>query len=77
MSCHHYNEVNILIVISSWNYVPREEMIVTEIEVAVSRMQTVIELGRVIRDRKTMPAKVGYHTNVLNCHSSLYLPSFV
>ena len=35
-------------------------MIDTTIEVAVARMQTVIELGRVIRDRKTMPAKVLY-----------------
>jgi isoleucyl-tRNA synthetase len=37
---------------------PREDFIHTDIESAVSKMQTVIELGRVIRDRKTMPLKV-------------------
>lgn len=36
----------------------REDLIHTEIESAVSHMQTVIELGRVIRDRKTLPVKV-------------------
>lgn len=36
----------------------QENLIFTEIETAVSRMQTVIELGRVIRDRKTLPLKV-------------------
>jgi len=36
----------------------REIQIDTSIETAVSRMQTVIELGRVIRDRKTLPMKV-------------------
>ncbi|KAL8620374.1 hypothetical protein ACOMHN_012999 [Nucella lapillus] len=35
----------------------QEEVIHTEIESAVSRMQTVIELGRVVRDRKTLPLK--------------------
>ncbi|XP_070193742.1 isoleucine--tRNA ligase, cytoplasmic-like isoform X2 [Littorina saxatilis] len=35
----------------------REDLIHTEIESAVSRMQTVIELGRVIRDRATLPVK--------------------
>ena len=37
----------------------REALIDVEIERAVSRMQSVIELGRVIRDRKTLPSKVG------------------
>ncbi|ELT94742.1 hypothetical protein CAPTEDRAFT_226043 [Capitella teleta] len=35
----------------------REDLIDENIEVAVSRMQAVIDLGRVIRDRKTMPMK--------------------
>lgn len=36
----------------------REHLIDKNIESAVSRMQSVIELGRVIRDRKTIPVKV-------------------
>jgi isoleucyl-tRNA synthetase len=36
---------------------PREELIFLDIERAVSRMQTVIELGRVARDRRTLPLK--------------------
>lgn len=36
----------------------REELIDKKTENAVSRMQSVIELGRVIRDRKTVPIKV-------------------
>nr|DBA18306.1 TPA: hypothetical protein GDO54_016571 [Pyxicephalus adspersus] len=35
----------------------RENLIDKKIEAAVSRMQSVIELGRVIRDRKTLPIK--------------------
>ena len=35
----------------------RTDLIDIDIERAVSRMQTVIELGRVLRDRKTMPLK--------------------
>ncbi|KAM8930507.1 isoleucine--tRNA ligase, cytoplasmic [Pelodytes ibericus] len=35
----------------------RENLIDKKIESAVSRMQSVIELGRVIRDRKTLPVK--------------------
>nr|XP_060483553.1 isoleucine--tRNA ligase, cytoplasmic-like [Panthera onca] len=35
----------------------REELIDKNTESAVSRMQSVIELGRVIRDRKTIPIK--------------------
>lgn len=36
----------------------RESLIDKRIENAVSQMQSVIELGRVIRDRKTLPVKV-------------------
>ncbi|XP_024082697.1 isoleucine--tRNA ligase, cytoplasmic isoform X2 [Cimex lectularius] len=36
---------------------PRSDLINTEIERAVSNMQTVIDLGRVSRDRKTIPIK--------------------
>lgn len=36
----------------------RESLIDKRIESAVSQMQSVIELGRVIRDRKTLPVKV-------------------
>ena len=36
---------------------PNESLIDAEIESAVAKMQTVIELGRVIRDRNTMPIK--------------------
>merc|ERR550539_778785 len=36
---------------------PRQDLIDENIERAVSRMQAVIELGRVFRDRKTMPLK--------------------
>jgi isoleucyl-tRNA synthetase len=36
---------------------PRKDLIDDNIERAVSRMQAVIELGRVLRDRKTMPLK--------------------
>ncbi|KAJ8973311.1 hypothetical protein NQ317_019182, partial [Molorchus minor] len=36
---------------------PNEKLIDVEIERAVARMQSVIELGRVVRDRKTIPVK--------------------
>jgi isoleucyl-tRNA synthetase len=36
---------------------PRTDLIDEAIERSVTRMQTVIELGRVVRDRKTMPVK--------------------
>ncbi|KAG5897843.1 hypothetical protein JTB14_011841 [Gonioctena quinquepunctata] len=36
---------------------PNEKLIDINIERAVSRMQTVIEIGRVVRDRKTIPIK--------------------
>ncbi|XP_057335552.1 isoleucine--tRNA ligase, cytoplasmic-like [Microplitis mediator] len=36
---------------------PREQLINEEIERAVYHMQTVIDLGRIVRDRKTIPVK--------------------
>ncbi|KAL1435963.1 hypothetical protein MTO96_010725 [Rhipicephalus appendiculatus] len=36
---------------------PRNELIEEVVERSVSRMQTVIELGRIVRDRKTLPLK--------------------
>lgn len=38
----------------------RESLIDKRIESAVSQMQSVIELGRVIRERKTLPIKVNH-----------------
>ena len=38
----------------------KKEYFDEDIERAVSRMQTVIELGRFIRDQKTIPLKVGW-----------------
>jgi len=35
----------------------REDLIYEDVERAVSRMQSVVDLGRVLRDRKTMPIK--------------------
>merc|ERR1711881_35943 len=35
----------------------REDLIYEDVERAVARMQSVIDLGRVLRDRKTMPIK--------------------
>ena len=43
----------------------RENLIHKEIERRVALMQTVIELGRVVRDRKTLPLKVGVTSNIL------------
>ena len=37
----------------------REDLIHKEIERRVALMQTVIDLGRVVRERKTLPIKVG------------------
>ena len=36
----------------------KENLIDHEIERSVARMQSVIELGRIIRDRKALPIKV-------------------
>jgi isoleucyl-tRNA synthetase len=44
---------------------PRDALIDGGIERAVQRMQTVIELGRVIRDRKTLPIKFPLHEVVV------------
>ena len=38
----------------------REELIDTGIETAVSNMQSVIDLGRLVRERNTLPLKVGH-----------------
>ena len=39
-------------------YYFRKDLIHEDIENAVAHMQSVIELGRVVRDRKTLPIKV-------------------
>ncbi|XP_070558772.1 isoleucine--tRNA ligase, cytoplasmic-like [Ptychodera flava] len=44
---------------------PRSDLIDKGIENAVATMQTVIELGRVIRDRKTLPLKYPLHEVVV------------
>lgn len=36
----------------------RQSLIDENIERAVTRMQSIIELGRIVRDRKTIPIKV-------------------
>ena len=47
--------------VASVHYLPlpeaRRELIDTVIERSVSRMQAIIELGRIVRDRRTMPVK--------------------
>jgi len=45
----------------------RENLIHKQIERRVALMQTVIELGRVVRDRKTLPLKVGITLNISVC----------
>ena len=45
----------------------RENLIHEEIERRVALMQTVIELGRVVRDRKTLPLKVGIALKISVC----------
>jgi len=49
--------------------VSRESLIDVNIETAVSRMQTVVELGRVIRDRRTLPMKVSHLLHMLSNYS--------
>ena len=61
---------NIFFVFSSFKsrtffFIFRENLIHKEIERRVALMQTVIELGRVVRDRKTLPLKVGITLNIL------------
>ena len=46
----------------------REELIDVAMERSVARMQAVIELARVIRDRKVMPVKVGKNRSC-DCHA--------
>ena len=46
-----------------------ESLIDSEIEVAVSQMQSVIELGRVIRDRNTLPLKVRLKYSETSIHT--------
>ena len=49
--------------------VSRESLIDVNIETAVSRMQTVVELGRVIRNRRTLPMKVSHLLHMLSNYS--------
>lgn len=49
---HYFHFLNFLLAY-------RTNLIEEEIESSVSKMQTVIELGRILRDRKTIPIKVG------------------
>jgi hypothetical protein len=44
-----------------------------KIENAVSRMQMVIELGRVLRDRRTLPIKVRSCFNIPRLHGQLLI----
>ena len=39
-------------------YISRKSLVNNEIERAVAAVQTVIELGRVVRERKIIPMKV-------------------
>lgn len=41
----------------------REHLIDTNIEQSVSNMQNIIEMGRIMRDRKTIPVKVIKNNN--------------
>ena len=43
----------------------REDFIDKTMEESVSNMQAVIELGRVVRDRRTMPIKVAPQLDLL------------
>lgn len=51
----------------------KRKLVNIQIEKAVSRMQTVIELGRVIRDRKTLPNKYPLQEVVIIHKSNEYL----
>ena len=50
-----------------WLTICREDLINKDIERSVARMQSVIELGRVVRDRKTMPVKVSFQLSARVC----------
>lgn len=52
---------------------PNESLIDINIERAVSRMQSVIELGRVVRDRKTIPIKYPLPEIIIVHQDSQYL----
>lgn len=52
---------------------PNRAYIQTTVETAVSRMQNVIELGRVLRDRKTMPIKYPVPSVIVIHKSEQYL----
>ncbi|XP_065174061.1 isoleucine--tRNA ligase, cytoplasmic-like [Atheta coriaria] len=56
---------------------PNETLINLDIERAVSRMQSVIELGRVIRDRKTIPIKYPLPDVVVIHQDSKYIDDVV
>ena len=43
----------------------RKDLIYEDVERAVGRMQSVVDLGRVLRDRKTMPIKFPLHEVVV------------
>ncbi|CAH0587986.1 unnamed protein product [Chrysodeixis includens] len=52
---------------------PRLDLVNTDIERAVQRMQSVIELGRVVRDRKTVPIKYPLPEMVVIHRDPVYL----
>jgi len=52
---------------------PKEHLIHLDVESSVSRMQTVIELGRVARDRKTLPLKYPLPEVIILHNDSKYL----
>ncbi|XP_018567070.1 isoleucine--tRNA ligase, cytoplasmic [Anoplophora glabripennis] len=52
---------------------PDQKLIDTNIERAVARMQSVIELGRVIRDRKTIPIKYPLPEVIVVHHDPQYI----
>ncbi|RVE54288.1 hypothetical protein evm_001115 [Chilo suppressalis] len=52
---------------------PKSNLVNTDIERAVQRMQTVIELGRVLRDRKTIPIKYPLPEMIVIHQDKLYL----
>lgn len=54
----YHRSFNIIFIFVLFIFSSRESLIDKRIESAVSQMQSVIELGRVIRERKTLPIKV-------------------
>lgn len=49
----------------------REHLIDTNIEKSVSTMQNIIEMGRVMRDRKTIPVKVSVNSFIFKIFTML------